>query len=162
MKKHFIFGIRGNVSSLARYDYDSPGAGFVTEKEWKEQQLQQIFELNSGFALPYWYKDENISVIESDEDGCFNNSHKQVEELWERDNGKQPGGQRNIPLYFKVSLPEQGNYTPLLKKPVRLSVVKDADSVDNSDSKDHQAEKDGSDGLTHLLEAVRQARQKDS
>ena len=110
MNKHYIFGTRGNISSQTRYDYNSPGAGFVTEKEWKEQLILQIFEINSGFVLPYWYKDEYISVIESDEGGCYINSDKQVAELWERDNGKQPGGERNIPLYFKASLPEQGNY----------------------------------------------------
>lgn len=110
MTRQFIFGTKGNVTARTRYQPDLQDAGFVTETEWREQPLLQIFELNSGFSLPYWYKEENISLIEEDENGCFIDSDHQVAKLWERDGGAQPGGRRNIPLYFKAALPESGNY----------------------------------------------------
>lgn len=120
MTKQFIFGTKGNVIARTRYQPDLQDAGFVTETEWREQPLLQIFELNSGFSLPYWYKEENISLIEEDENGCFINSDKQVAKLWERDGEAQPGGRRNIPLYFKAELPEPGNYRVTISLTARV------------------------------------------
>ena len=42
------------------------GYGFVTEKNYREQQLLQIPELNSAFIPVPWYQENNSSSIRED------------------------------------------------------------------------------------------------
>ena len=60
------------------------GYGFVTEKNYREQQLLQIPELNSAFIPVPWYQENNSSSIRED--------------------------LRQIPLCFKCDVPTSGNY----------------------------------------------------
>lgn len=84
--------------------------GFVVEQNRREQELLKLSELNSGFDTIYWYQDENLSHIESDEDGCFLDSDQAVRNLEEKAGESQPGEHRRIPLSFKLDVPKQGNY----------------------------------------------------
>jgi lysophospholipase L1-like esterase len=68
--------------------------GFLTEKNRRAQKRLQIPELNSGFDTVYWYRENNITQIKSDADGCYI-----AGEDAER-----------IPLTFITKVPEEGNY----------------------------------------------------
>ena len=86
------------------------GYGFIIEKNRREQELLQIPELNSAFETWYWYQDKDISVIESDLNGCYLSSENKIKELEEESNQTFDGEDRFIPLIFKVNVPRQGNY----------------------------------------------------
>ena len=60
------------------------GYGFVTEKNYREQQLLQIPELNSAFIPLPWYHESDSSAVRED--------------------------LRQIPLCFKCDVPTSGNY----------------------------------------------------
>ena len=60
------------------------GYGFVTEKNYREQQLLQIPELNSAFIPLPWYQGSDSSAVRED--------------------------LRQIPLCFKCDVPTSGNY----------------------------------------------------
>lgn len=114
-RRNFLFGVdpdTANVIGVFPTDFYKPGKGygFVTEQNRREQELLQLPELNSGFDTAYWYREEHLSYIESDENGCFLDSDAEIAKL-ERDAGEhQEGEHRRIPLSFKVDLPREGNY----------------------------------------------------
>lgn len=83
--------------------------GFVDEAAHNAQPELNIFELNSGFHVPYWYASEEITKIQQDENGCFLDSDALVQSLWEKDGAVQPP-QRFVPLCFKAAVPRAGNY----------------------------------------------------
>jgi len=83
--------------------------GFVDEAAHRVQPNLNIFELNIGFNVPYWYAEETITKIQQDENGCFLDSDALVQALWQKDGAVQPP-QRFIPLCFKASVPHAGNY----------------------------------------------------
>lgn len=119
----FIFGNKGMVRAGCRY---LPGGfGFVTEKERTEQENLRIFELNSGFDVPYWYREDKITLVSECEDGCYVDSDKLVKALWEKDSARPGNGERRIPLCFKATLPEAGNY----KVSVTLKAVVDEEEI---------------------------------
>ena len=55
--------------------------GFVDEAAHNAQPELNIFELNSGFHVPYWYASEEITKIQQDENGCFLDSDALVPEI---------------------------------------------------------------------------------
>lgn len=79
------------------------GYGFVTEENRKKDELLQLAELNTGFDVPYWYRDETVTEILSDEHGCYVDSESAVRRI-----GAAAG--RLIPLCFKADVERQGNY----------------------------------------------------
>ena len=83
--------------------------GFVDEAAHRAQLSLNIFELSSGFNVPYWYAAETITKIQQDENGCFLDSDALVQALWQKDGAVQLP-QRFIPLCFKAALPHAGNY----------------------------------------------------
>lgn len=83
--------------------------GFVDEAAHNAQPELNIFELNSGFNVPYWCASEIITKIQQDENGCFLDSDALVKSLWKKDGAVQPP-QRFIPLCFKTAVPHAGNY----------------------------------------------------
>lgn len=58
--------------------------GFVDEAAHNAQPELNIFELNSGFNVPYWCASEIITKIQQDENGCFLDSDALVKSLWKR------------------------------------------------------------------------------
>lgn len=85
------------VSPSDLYD-PQKGYGFVTEKNFEEQELLRIAEINSGFEPAPWYRGSSLTCIAQDDCGCC------IEEgQW----GKE---QRQIPLRFKCSVSGPGNY----------------------------------------------------
>lgn len=79
------------------------GYGFVTEENRRKDELLQLAELNTGFDVPYWYRDETVTEILSDEHGCYVDSEAAVRRI-----GAASG--RLIPLCFKADVERQGNY----------------------------------------------------
>lgn len=79
------------------------GYGFVTEENRKKDELLQLAELNTGFDVPYWYRDETVTEILADEHGCYVDSDAAVRRV-----GADAG--RLIPLCFKADVERQGNY----------------------------------------------------
>ncbi len=79
------------------------GYGFVTEQNRREDELLQLAELNTGFDVPYWYRDETVTEILTDEHGCYVDSEAAVRRIL-ADAG------RRIPLCFKADVERQGNY----------------------------------------------------
>lgn len=128
-RRNFLFGQdsdTANVIGICSNDLYQPGKGygFVIEKNRREQELLQISELNSGFDTVYWYQDEDITVIESDVDGCFADSDRAVAALEEKVGETQAGEHRRIPLSFKVDVPREGNYKVTV-------TIKTAEPMDN-------------------------------
>lgn len=74
------------------------GFGFVTEKNFEEQPMLQIAEVNSGFEPAPWYRGSDLTRMGQDSLGCFTE---------QGDWGKQ---NRQIPLRFKCEIPSAGNY----------------------------------------------------
>ena len=114
-RRNFLFGqdsATANVICVYRDDLYQPGKGygFVIEKNKREQELLRISELNSAFETHYWYQDENLTIIQDDEAGCFVDSDKEVFALQEKEESFWPGEHRRIPLSFKADVPRQGNY----------------------------------------------------
>lgn len=114
-RRNFLFGVdsdTANVIGVGAEDIYQPGKGygFITEQNRREQELLKISELNSGFDTVYWYRDEDLTHIESDADGCFLDSESAIAALEERTGEKQDGEHRRLPLSFKVDVPRQGNY----------------------------------------------------
>lgn len=114
-RRNFLFGTdsdTANVIGVQCTDYYKPGKGygFVTELNRREQELLMIPELNSSFETVYWYRDENLTRIESDADGCYLDSDREIARLEEQTGEAQPGEHRRIPLSFKIDVPRQGNY----------------------------------------------------
>lgn len=103
----FTFGREGMVR--AGDSYAPGGYGFVTERERLAWEELRVFELNSGFDVPYWYRGEALTRIQETEEGCYVDSRRLTEALWGRDGLRQPG-ERQIPLCFKVTVPAAGNY----------------------------------------------------
>lgn len=113
--RKFLFGEDSGTANvidvLASELYQlGKGYGFVIEKNRREQELLKIPELNSGFDTVYWYQDQDLSLIQEDELGCFLDSEGIVSKL-EQDAGEPLAGEhRRIPLSFIVDVPRQGNY----------------------------------------------------
>lgn len=113
--KDFLFGSvtdakEGISVSAADLYHSDKGYGFVIEKNRREQELLKIPELNSAFDTVYWYQDENLSRIESDNTGCFLDSDKELARLEQMTGESTEGEHRRIPLCFKADVPRQGNY----------------------------------------------------
>lgn len=113
--KEFYFGTQsgaGNGVRVSPEDLYQPdkGYGFVVEKNRREQELLRIQELNSAFDTVYWYRDEDLSRIESDETGCFLDSDGEITRLEQASGEHMEGEHRRIPLSFKMNVPCQGNY----------------------------------------------------
>ena len=68
------------------------GYGFVTEENRANNKSLQIAEINSAFDVPFWYQGHKLTSIEQDLFGCFLSNRE------------------NIPLTFKCSVPNRGNY----------------------------------------------------
>lgn len=114
-RRNFLFGMdsaTANVIGVQHTDYYKPGkgCGFVTELNRREQELLKIPELNSAFETVYWYQDEDLTQIESDADGCYVDSDREIALLEEQAGERQVGEHRRIPLSFKIDVPRQGNY----------------------------------------------------
>ena len=84
------------------------GFGFVTEENRKLDEMLQLPELNTGFDVPYWYLEENVTDIKSDEFGCYIDSKECVKRIEAAEN-------RLIPLCFKVDVEHLGNYEVTLE-----------------------------------------------
>ncbi len=113
--RKFVFGGAPGTQDALRVrctDLYRPekGYGFVTEQNRREQELLRLPELNSGFETVYWYQDENLTYIESDSEGCFLDSDKEIARLEEMTGEPVEGEKRRIPLSFKTDVPHQGNY----------------------------------------------------
>lgn len=114
-RRKFLFGEdsgTANVIDVLASELYQPGKGygFVVEENRREQELLKIPELNSGFDTVYWYQDQDFSLIQEDELGCFLDSEGIVSKL-EQDAGEPWAGERRrIPLSFIVDVPRQGNY----------------------------------------------------
>jgi len=113
--RNFLFGAdsgTANVIGVSSEDIYQPGKGygFVTERNRREQELLKISELNAAFETVYWYRDEDLSRIRSDEEGCYLDSDAQIRRMEEKTGEKTEGEHRYIPLSFKVDVPRQGNY----------------------------------------------------
>lgn len=100
----------GNNGQKAEIYTPVRGYGFVTEKCKREQEQLKYPELNAGFELPYWYQEENLSIIECDREGCYIDGQKVIADLEEKGGEKIQGEHRRIPLSFKIDVPKQGNY----------------------------------------------------
>lgn len=74
---------KSTQDSIPFYSPSQP-FGFVDEAAHNAQPSLNIFELNSGFNVPYWYASEPITQIQQDENGCFLDSDALVQTLWER------------------------------------------------------------------------------
>lgn len=131
-RRNFLFGQdsdTANVAGVNCTDLYQPGRGFgfITEENRREQELLQISELNSGFDTVYWYQDENITALESDEDGCFIDSDRAVAELFKKSGEEEEGEHRRIPLSFKLDVPRQGNYKVVItiktKEPMKNVLI---------------------------------------
>ena len=61
---------KSTQDSIPFYSPSQP-FGFVDEAAHNAQPSLNIFELNSGFNVPYWYASEPITQIQQDENGCF-------------------------------------------------------------------------------------------
>ncbi len=113
--RRFVFGEAPSpegdicVKSTDLYQPDK-GYGFVTEQNRREQELLKLPELNSGFDTVYWFQDEELTHIESDAEGCFLDSDRQIAALEEKTGEPVQGEKRFIPLSFKLDVPHQGNY----------------------------------------------------
>ena len=119
-RRNFLFGKdsdTANVIDIGNDDLYRPdkGYGFVIEQNRREQDALKIPELNSAFDTMYWYKDQNITFIREDENGCYIDSGQIVAGLEEQSGEKMPGCPRRIPLIFKVNVPRQGNYKLTIK-----------------------------------------------
>ncbi|MCM1044275.1 MAG: GDSL-type esterase/lipase family protein [Candidatus Gastranaerophilales bacterium] len=114
-KREFLFGVGQEKPHALHVEHTSlygqgEKFGFVIEQNRREQELLKLSELNSGFDTIYWYQNEDLSRIESDEDGCFLDSNRMVAALEQKAGETQPGEHRRIPLSFKLDVPKQGNY----------------------------------------------------
>lgn len=114
-RRNFLFGVdpdTANITGVTASDIYQPGKGygFVTEQNRREQELLKIAELNAGFDTVYWYQDENLTHLQSDEAGCFLDSDEEIAVLEKKTGEVQEGEHRRIPLSFKVDVPRQGNY----------------------------------------------------
>lgn len=84
--------------------YDSAnGCGFVTEETRRGNELLGLLELNAGFEVPYWYREERVTEIRSDAHGCYIDTKAVAPrigaDVW-----------RLIPLCCKIDVPSTGNY----------------------------------------------------
>ena len=59
---------KSTQDSIPFYSPSQP-FGFVDEAAHNAQPSLNIFELNSGFNVPYWYASEPITQIQQDENG---------------------------------------------------------------------------------------------
>ena len=100
------------VTVVHAADLYSPetGSGFVTEKNRREQAGLQIPELNANFYTPYWYRAEDLTTLQEDENGCFLASDVLIEALETKNGGRMPGEHRRLPFTFKLNVPHPGNY----------------------------------------------------
>lgn len=85
------------VSPSDLYD-PGKGYGFVTEKNFEDQDLLRYAEINSGFEPAPWYRGSDLTCIGQNELGCYIVQERDEQEL------------RQIPLRFKCSLPAPGSY----------------------------------------------------
>lgn len=79
------------------------GFGFVTEKCRREDELLGIAELGTGFDVPYWYCNEEVTRILRDAEGYYVDSRETVRRV-------DADPSRLIPLCFRVDVREAGNY----------------------------------------------------
>lgn len=96
--QRFDFGREGT----ALYSRER-GFGFVTEENRGTDPLLQIAELNSGFHVPYWYREERLTEILQDGRGCYVDSTEITQRV-------EAAPERLIPLCFKADVKEPGNY----------------------------------------------------
>lgn len=100
MKYNFCEQVQDGIKVPANMLYDLEKNdteirfGFLTEKNRREYKELQIPELNSGFDTVYWYREDDITEIISDEYGCYI-----------KGNAKEIN-----PLTFVTEVPEEGNY----------------------------------------------------
>lgn len=111
--------IRVRAGDLYRPD---TGYGFVVEKNRREQELLRLPELNAAFDALYWCRNEELSHVEEDRNGCFLDSDREIEALEETAGGAFPGERRRIPLSFKLDVPRQGNYRATVRIRTRESM----------------------------------------
>lgn len=81
-----------SITPSNHYDEDL-GYGFFTEAVRKDNEILNLPELNSGFEVWYWLKGKTLTTIKSDREGCYIDN--EIED---------------IPLSFKVKVPNTGNY----------------------------------------------------
>lgn len=94
------------VRSTDFYQQDT-GYGFVTEQNRREDESLRLSELNAAFDTVYWYRNEDMTRILEDGEGCFVDSDAIVE----RYGGQTEGGEkRRLPLIFKADVEAPGNY----------------------------------------------------
>lgn len=111
--------IRVRAGDLYRPDI---GCGFVVEKNRREQERLRLPELNAAFDAVYWYRNEELSHVEEDKNGCFLDSDREIAALEEAAGGAFPGERRRIPLSFKLDVPRQGNYRVTVRIRTRESM----------------------------------------
>lgn len=76
--------------------------GFVDEKVYWELPFLQIPEVNSGFSPVWWYGKKNLREYKASKSGCF------VEPT--ADILPQDLAMRSLPLWYKVDVPQCGQY----------------------------------------------------
>ncbi len=113
--KRFLFGEKtgafdGTTVHKNMLYHPGKGYGFVTEQNRREQELLRIPELNASFDAMYWYKGENLTVLQEDENSCYIDSDEKVLQLAKESEETRLEQPRRIPLIFKTTVPRQGNY----------------------------------------------------
>ncbi len=83
-----------SVSPTLLYGENQP-FGFVTEKNRGSDSALLYPELSSGFDIPYWYRQTELTHILQDESGCYLKED-------------------NLPLCFEANVNEQGNYLAVI------------------------------------------------
>ena len=114
-RRNVVFGNVPGIVNAVRVGKDDlydpeKGYGFVTEKNRRAQPGLQIAEINSAFNTMEWYQDENLTLIEEDEAGCFMDSDEEIRKLEQELGYPYEGEHRRIPLIFKLDVPRAGNY----------------------------------------------------
>lgn len=94
MRYTFGGSATGDGKVLPEDRYGVQPYGFFTEECTVLEKRLEIPELNSGFEKIYWCRNQKLSHIEADENGCF--------QLWE--------GEGEIPLTFAADVEREGNY----------------------------------------------------
>lgn len=109
--KTFVFNKKDEVNTDSQaievadgklYDTKT-GYGFVVEENRRKDEWLQIPELNAGFDVPYWYRDELVTAISKDEQGYFVDSAAIIDRIDARKG-------RIVPLCFKADVNRLGNY----------------------------------------------------
>ncbi len=122
--KTFVFQTDGKVNTDSRaievaggklYDTKT-GYGFVVEENRRKDEWLQMPELNAGFDVPYWYRDETVTAISMDSKGYFVDSAAIIDRI-----DAKKG--RLVPLCFKADVNRLGNYEVSLKLYAKGEVI---------------------------------------